>query len=231
MTYGLFTRLRGGALLKYFRPLLLILTVAIFSAATWADGIDPKTIITKGSGSTPITLTNPNPSFSGTATSNANCLSPTDVCFYQVFQNQTGVTLTSLNILVNDVAGFDFTCAITSQSIDFTSCGSSDNGHVTDIFFSGGTGVAAATQQCVPDTWIDQVAQSLGVFNCQKYDPDDYKFVGGEFAVLVDATANEDFAGQSVAGATVTTPEPGVGILILFGALAFGLLKLVRRVA
>jgi hypothetical protein len=241
--------LRGGALLNYFRPLLLILTVAIFSAATWADGIDPRTIIVKGSGSTPITLTNPNPSIGGpngatptVGSSNGfSCINPTDACYYQVYQNQTGVTLSSLNIALNDLTGFTFSCAITPQSIDFTNCSSSDNGSVTDIYFSGGTGVAPATQQCVPDTAIDKIAQAMGAFNCTQqsswnplnlYDPDDYKFVGGEFAVLIDATANEgNFAAQKVTGSVVTTPEPGEGIMLLFGALAFGLFKLVRRAA
>ena len=41
--------------------------------------------------------------------------------------------------------------------------------------------------------------------------------------------ADENFAGQSVTGQTLTTPEPDAGIMILSAALAFGLLKLLRR--
>jgi hypothetical protein len=44
-----------------------LFAVALFSAAAWADGVDPKVIPIKGSGSTPITLTNPNPTVSAQA--------------------------------------------------------------------------------------------------------------------------------------------------------------------
>jgi hypothetical protein len=57
-------------------------------------------------------------------------------------------------------------------------------------------------------------------------------FTGGEFGLLIDAAAGSEaqmFAGQSVSGTTLTTPEPDAGILMLSAALAFGLLKLLRR--
>jgi hypothetical protein len=227
-------RVYTGVLLKHLRPALLLVTVALFSASAWADGVDPKVIIQKGSGSIPITLTNPNPSFGPlTATTgsfgNAPCLSSSDACVSQVFQNQTGQTIHSLTIAINDLAGFSFQCG--DQVLFFSNCSASDNGSVTDLSFSGGTGIVAATQQCVPDSIIDLGLSLLGPNWCKKLDPEDYKFVGGEFGVLVDATKDEGFAGQSVAGQTLTTPEPGAGIMVLCSALAFALLKLVRRAA
>lgn len=217
-----------------------MLTAALFSASAWADGVDPKVIIQKGSGSIPITLTNPNPTFGPlTATTgsfgNTPCLTASDACVSQVFQNQTGQTIHSLTIAINDLAGFSFQCGDPSQILFFSSCNASDNGSVTDLSFSGGTGIVAATQQCVADSdpvlgALDKILFALPG-SCQKWDPDDYQFVGGEFGVLIDATASENFAGSNVSGQTLTTPEPGAGIMVLFSALAFGLLKLARRAA
>ncbi len=92
----------------------------------------------------------------------------------------------------------------------------SDNGHVTDVNFSGGTGIVPAIQQCVSPTAVSTLSAS-----CQE-------FTGGEFGLLIDAT-EAGFAGKSVSGTTLTTPEPDVGILVLSAAFAFGLLKLLRR--
>jgi hypothetical protein len=210
----------------------VILTAALFSAAAWADGIDPKVIIQKGGGSIPITVTNPNPSFPPVmATQNANCLTKTDACVFEVFQNQTPITLASVTIAIDDIQGFSFLCGSAAQILYFSSCNATDNGSITNVVFSGGSGIAPAVQQCVPDSPGDQLLAFFGKFNCRQSDPDDYKFVGGEFGVLIDATKDEGFNGQSVIARTVTTPEPGVGILLLFGALAFGLLKPVRRAA
>jgi len=219
-----------GVLLKHFRPVLLLLAVAFFSASAWADGIDPKVIIQRGTGSIPITVTNPNPTFGPvTATQNSHCLTQSDACVFEVFQNQTNQTLHALTIAINDIQGFSFQCGDASQILFFSSCSSSDDGHVTDVTFSGGTGIAPATQQCVPDSVIDVGLSLLSPTWCKKLDPDDFKFVGGEFGLLIDATASENFAGQSVTGQTLTTPEPDAGIMILSAGLAFGLLKLLRR--
>jgi hypothetical protein len=210
----------------------------LVSTAAWADGIDPKVIIQGGGGSTPITVTNPNPTFSGTATQNSNCLSPTDACYYQVFQNQTGQTLHSLTINITDLAGFVFSCGDLSQISFFSACSATDNGSVTSVFFSGGTGIAAATKVCVPDNLIEQGLALLSPNWCTnptwlKLDPDsldDLQYTsasGGEFALLIDGNAN--YAGQSVVGQTVSTPEPGTSLLVLFGALAFGGLLIARK--
>jgi hypothetical protein len=213
--------------LKHFRPVLLLLAVALFSASAWADGIDPKVIIQKGTGSIPITGQNPNPSFPvpghppliasvGSFNDNGTfrpCLLEMDACVSIVFQNQTSQTLHNLTIAINDLAGLSFECGDSSSF--FSSCSSSDDGHVTDVTFSGGIGILPAIQSCVSPT-------AVSALPCQTL------FTGGEFGLLIDAT-DAGFAGQSVSGMTVTTPEPDVGILMLSAAFAFGLLKLLRR--
>jgi hypothetical protein len=216
-----------GVLLKQFRPALSLLAVALFSASAWADGIDPKVIIQKGTGSIPITGQNPNPSFpapgqpaliaSEGSFLGRPCLTESDACVSIVFQNQTSQTLHNLTIAINDLGGFSFQCGGPSQILFFSSCSSSDNGHVTDVNFSGGTGIVPAIQQCVSPT----AASALSA-DCQT------QFKGGEFGLLIDAT-EAGFAGESVSGTTLTTPEPDAGILMLSAALAFGLLKLLRR--
>ena len=220
-----------GVLLKHFRPALLLLAIALFSAAAWADGIDPKVIIQNGTGSIPITGQNPNPSFPapgqpaliasvGSFNDNGTsrpCLSETDACVSIVFQNRTSQTLHTLTIAINDLTGFAFQCGDLSEISFFTNCSPpSDNGSVTDITFSGGIGILPAVQSCVSPTAVSSVS-------CQTH------FTGGEFGLLIDATASEGFAGQSVSGQTITTPEPVASILILSAGLAFGLLKLLRR--
>jgi hypothetical protein len=214
-----------GDLLKQFRPALLLLAVAVFSASAWADGIDPKVIIQKGTGSIPITSSNtPFGPFTSTVGSftfedqSRPCLTDTDACVSIVFQNQTSQTLHNLTIAINDIMGFSFQCGDASQILFFSSCNRSDNGQVTDINFSGGTGIVPAIQQCVSPT-------AVSALSCQKQ----FAPGSGEFGLLIDATASENFAGQSVSGSTLATPEPDAGILMLSAAVAFGLLKLLRR--
>jgi hypothetical protein len=211
-----------GVLLKLVHPALLLFAVALFSASAWADGIDPKVIIQKGTGSIPITVTNPNPMFAATATTaeegNTHCLTESDACVFEVFQNQTSQTLHNLTIAINDLTGFTFQCGDSSQISFFTSCSSSNNGHVTDVSFSGGTGILPAVQQCVAPSVVSALSTS-----CQT------QFTGGEFGLLIDATASEGFDDKFVSGQTLTTPEPDAGIMILSAAFAFGLLKLLRR--
>jgi len=191
--------------------MFLIVTAALFSTAAWADSIDPKVIIQNGSGSIPITITNPDPTFGPvTATQNSKCLTSTDACVFLVFQNQTGQTLTHLDILVTD-NGFTFGCG---SFLFFANCSSTDNGTVSDVSFSGGAGIKAAKLDCDDDD-----------------EDEDCHYKGGEFGLLIDGTASEHFLHDSVTGQTVTTPEPGAGLMVLFGALAFGLFKLVRRAA
>jgi hypothetical protein len=156
--------------------------------------------------------------FAATATTlaegNMHCLGELNACVFVVFQNQTSQTLHNLTIAITNLPTFSFLCPMDlSQIAFFSSCSGSDDHHVT---FSGGTGILPAIQSCVAPT-------AVSALSCQK------QFTGGEFGLLIDATASEGFAGQSVTGQTITTPEPDAAIMILSAALAFGLLKLLRR--
>jgi len=206
--------------MKHFRAALLLLAVAVFSASAWADGVDPKVIPIKGTGSTPITLTNPNPTVSAQAeapnAANLFCLGRV-ACVDDVFQNQTGKTLTSITMFFSASAnpGLVFGCGDMTQALFFDNCNESSVSGGEGIILSadgknGFTGVASAVLGCVSD---DGDCEERG-------------FVGGEFGVDIYG----DLAlGQNITVQVVTTPEPGAAILLLYGALAFGLLKLVRR--
>jgi hypothetical protein len=228
--------------LVHFRPALLLLAVGLFSASAWADGVDPKVIPIKGSGSTPITITNPNPVVTATAqapnAANLFCLGAA-ACVNDVFQNQTGKTLTSITMFFSSSAnpGLIFSCGDMTQAVFFDNCNAANVSGGEDIILSadgknGFNGVAPATQQCVADSdpalgAIDKVLFSLPG-GCQKWDPDDYKFVGGEFGIDI---YGDLMVGQSVTTQGITTPEPAAGLMVLSSALAFALLKLVRRPA
>ena len=227
---------RGGALLKQSRLLLAVLTAGLFSAAAWADGIDPKVIIQKGSGSTPITLTDPNPSVTSVAHANTESnpcfLATSTACVSDVFQNQTGKTITFLDIFVPAVQDLVFACGDLSDLLFFDHCNTSEGNGGTHVdFFADGlngfNGVVSATQQCVPDSLIDVGLSLLSKNWCQKLDPEDFKWVGGEFALDIEGADLPP--GTTITAQAITTPEPGAGLMVLFGALALGLFKLVRR--
>jgi hypothetical protein len=124
-----------------------------------------------------------------------------------------------------------------SQAVFFDNCNASNVSGGENIILSadgknGFNGVASATQQCVADSdpilgAIDKVLFALPG-GCQKWDPDDYKFVGGEFGIDIYG----DLAvGQSVTTTAITTPEPAAGLMVFSSALAFALLKWARRAA
>ncbi len=159
-------------------------------------------------------------------------------CISDVFQNQTGVTLTALDVFIPTVQNLIFSCGDLADLLYFDHCNASGGNGGTHIKFSadglnGFTGVAPATQQCVPDTdmllgLMDKVLFALPG-GCQKWDPDDFKWVGGEFALDIEGA---DLApGTTITAQAITTPEPGAGLMVLFGALALGMFKLVRRSA
>ncbi len=230
--------LRGGALLNFRKLIFTAIIAACCTTVALADGIDPKVIIQKGGGSIPITLTNPNPTFSGQASLNPNCLNPSVPCVYDVFQNQLGTTLTSLTIFIATVPNLVFTCGDQSLGLYFDHCGSTTVSGGTDISFTadglnGFNGVGPATQQCVADSdpflgAIDKFLFSLKG-GCQKWDPDDYKYVGGEFSVDIEGADMP--LGTTVGGSAITTPEPATGLLLLLGALTFAGVLATRKSA
>jgi len=204
--------------MKDFRAALLLLVMAVFSASAWADGVDPKVIPIKGTGSTPITLTDPNPTVSAQAgapnEANLFCLDRV-ACVDDVFQNQTGKTLTAITMFFSASAnpGLVFGCGDMTQALFFDNCNESSVSGGENIILSadgknGFTGVASAVLGCVSE-------------DCEKQE-----FIGGEFGVVI---YGDVAVGQNITVQAITTPEPGAAILLLCGALAFGLLKLVRR--
>jgi len=221
---------------KIVRSLLVVALFACAASLALADDIDPLVGIKHGSGSTPITITNPNPSVTGTLVQDPGngsiCTIAGDTCLQQVFQNQLGTTLTSLNILITTPAtNLTFSCNPAETDV-FTHCAVS---HVTggfNFFFSGGS-VESAQFKCVGDGDLDDFL--IPVFGCPNIltDKDDWKWVGGEFAVDIEGTITggkpDAPAGTSVTTQAITTPEPSSAAMLLFGMLAFALLKIARR--
>jgi len=218
----------------------LVLAFALFggsAALAFADGVDPLVGIKKGGGSTPITITNPNPIVTGTLVQDSGdgktCTIAGDTCLQDVFQNQLGTTLTSLTIFVTSPSNLTFSCNEAETDI-FTNCQVKPLNGGFDFFFSGGS-VASATLTCVPDGDLDDL--SVLIFGCPNkfLNADDYKWVGGEFAVDIEGILTDGVpdapAGTTVTTQVITSPEPGSASMLLFGMLAFGLLKVARRVA
>jgi len=157
-----------GSLLKHFRPGLLLLAVAIFSASAWAQS-DPKPIPQKGGDANLITLTNPNPTPPPQPVLPNNietnpCPLGSSLCADINFQNATGKTLTSITMFFAPQNNYVFNCPGSQDMLSavfFDNCSQSavsSKGVVIgeDITFSadgknGFNGVASA--QCVtPDT-------------------------------------------------------------------------------
>jgi hypothetical protein len=206
----------GGALLKLVRFLPILVTAALFSSASWADGIDPKVIPLGGTGSTPITITNPNPVVTAMAVgpnaANLFCLGAV-ACVDDVFQNQTGKTLTSLTMFFSskDNPGLIFSCGDMTKALFFDLCTASSVTGGEDVSFladgmNGFKGVLPAVQECEEE--------------------EECRFVRGEFGIDIYGDLK---VGDSVTTQAITSPEPGAGLMVLFGALAFALFKLLRR--
>ncbi len=214
--------------MKAYKLLFVLLASAVFSTAVLADGIDPQVIIKPGGGSTPITLTTPNPMVSTPAALNTGqCTDPSaPACVFDVFQNQTGSTITSLTIFIPTFGNLIFSCGDAASLSFFNSCSTSNIAGGTDVFFSNSigspfSGVATATKSC------DDDEEEFLSFSSES---DDCKFVGGEFAVDIEGagiTANDIHTPFPLT--VITTPEPAAALLMLFGALAFGLLAVGRR--
>ena len=216
----------------------LALAFTLFgSTATlaFADGVDPLAGIKKGGGSTPITITNPNPIVTGTMVQDSGdgktCTIAGDTCLQDVFQNRLGTTLTSLTIFVTSPSNLTFACNEEETDI-FAKCQVNPVNGGFDFFFSGGS-VASATLTCVPDGDLDDL--TVLVFGCPNkfLNADDYKWVGGEFAFDIEGTLTDGVpdapAGTTITTQVITSPEPGSASMLLFGMLAFGLLKVARR--
>jgi hypothetical protein len=218
--------MQRGVLLSHFRPALLLLAVAVFSASAWAQS-DPKPIPQKGTDATVITLTNPNPTVPGVVVASTACPFESNFCVFDNFQNATGKTLTSITMFFSssmNPAGLVFNCPSSQEMLSavfFDNCSQSavSNGDVTtgeDVTFSadmknGFNGVAP----CVSPTALSSVS------GCS----------GGLFAIDIYSSDHDldNLVGATITTTAITTPEPGAGLMVLFSALAFALFKLVRR--
>jgi hypothetical protein len=216
---------------KHFRPAVLLLAVALFSASAWAQS-DPKPIPQKGTDATLITLDDPNPTVTATAAANsaANpCPFQSAFCVDDNFQNETGKTITSITMFFSssDNPGLVFNCPSKTEMLSavfFDHCAPSAVSGGEDITFSadgklGFNGVASAgSTVCIPD--LDDL---FGLLGCDK---DDVTTADGLFAIDMYGDVGPK---TTITTQAITAPEPGAGLLVLFSALAFALFKLVRR--
>jgi hypothetical protein len=215
---------RRGVPLKHFRPGLLLLAVALCSAAAWAQ--DPKPIPQDPSTSTTvITLTNPNPTVPGVVVESTAC--PFGLhCVFDNFQNATGKTLTSITMFFSSAMnpeGLVFSCPDQSEmtkAVFFDICSPSPvyNGDVPigeDITFSADM---KGTFDGVSPAICPTALLSTG---CK----------GGLFAIDIYSSEGDldQLDGATITTQAITTPEPGAGLMVLFSALAFALFQLVRR--
>jgi len=208
----------GGVPLKHFRPGLLLLTVALFSAAAWAQ--DPKPIPQDPpTGTTVITLTNPNPTVMATAQANSEtnpCPFESAFCVDDNFQNATGKTITTITMFFSSAinAGLVFSCPSSQEMLSavfFDNCSQSAVSNGEDITFSadmknGFDGVSPA----ICPTAVLKTGCSGGLF-------------------AIDIYGSDVLSGTTITTTAITTPEPGAGLMVLFSALAFALFQLVRR--
>jgi hypothetical protein len=226
---------------KHFRPAVLLLTVALFSASAWAQS-DPKPIPQKGTDATLITLDDPNPTVTATAAANsaANpCPFQSAFCVDDNFQNETGKTITSITMFFSssDNPGLVFNCPSKTEmlfAVFFDNCSQSAGPMgAEDITFSadgknGFNGVASAgSTVCIPD--LDDFFGG-----CNK---EDQTTANGLFAIDMygsGVSCNESVTPAnctSITATAITAPEPGAGLMVLFCAFAVGLFKLIRRAA
>ena len=236
---------------KLIRFFVVVAFLGIAASLALADGVDPLVGTKSGGGSTPITLTNPNPTFDLTVVQDPGILGATgpgpicsisgDTCavdpnthMLPVFQNDTGVTLTSITLFIQNqpvnAPQLTYQCNTAETSI-FANCSTASVAGGTDVTLSGGPGVPAFVFRSDDDP-DDSFCQNAGPTGPGCSDD----FVGGEFAVDIEGIISGDPtndlpAGTNIQGAVVTSPEPGSALMLLFGMVAFALIKVARRAA
>ena len=231
--------------MKILRLLLVVALLSFSASVILADGVDPLVGIGHGNGSTPITITNPNPTFSLVTAQSPACTIAGDVCavippgmpdagMIPVFQNDLGKTIPTLTIFIQNIpmTALTYQCNFGELSF-FSTCNTVSVAGGTDVIFSGGTGVPALI--FYPDDDLDDES-CASVIPGPEGPPaacsDD--FVPTEFTVDIEGIISGDPTNDlpqnlNIQGSVVTTPEPGSALMLLFGMLAFALAKVARR--
>ena len=188
--------------------ILCVLALAGFAATVaMADGVDP-TVVIRRVDPAPLAITSPDETFDLFATKHHNIFA---------FQNDTGVTLTSLTLdLFAGSAGLLYSCGDFAGADIFSTCTSSsgaDGATIISFFGAVGnfTGLDAATCSSEDKGRGDDL-------NAPKDNNNDDKetCVGGIFSLEFDGIPN----GAQVRGTgTVSAPEPVTSVLLVSGLL------------
>ena len=173
--------------MRSIRLCLLVVTAALLSAATWADGIDPKVGIQGGGGSQHITPRNPNLNFKGT-TGTTECAIPNNICLVLELENDLGHAINSLIFSQGPLKfpNLTYECAIAFfwPSLRRSYTYEWRVGHR----FSGGSIPSACVSDNSPLAALDPPVVPPG--SC-KVGSDDY-VGGGEFALDIESVVNGD---------------------------------------
>ncbi len=205
--------------MKVSRIVLAFVLAGFAASVALADGADPL-ISVRRVDPAPIAITSPNQTFV------IFFIAGTSSVFDFAFQNDTGVTLTSLTL---DLAhGLTYNCASDFQTFDiFSSCGTSPGPlGSTFIKFSGTGGIftglepASCTAGSNTEGWDNNGPDGDG-------DADDNTCTGGIFSIEFSGLTQ----GEVVFGTgTVAAPEPMTAVLLLSGLVGLaGFRK--RRIA
>ena len=239
--------------MKITRLLLVLVFLSFSASVTLADGVDPLVGIRSGHGSTPITVNNPNPTFTLVVVQDpgtfVSLTTPGEVCSIAgdtcavvpsgpdagtipVFQNQTAGPLDAITIFIKDPTNsFIFTCNA-NETLIFTGCTTTVlPGVGTDVTFTGGSVPTAFTGDDDSDDPACLVAGPAAP-SCAE----DFNLALGEFAVDIEGAPAGDFTsdlpvGSTLTGSVITSPEPSSALMLLFGMLALTLTKVARRAA
>jgi len=227
---------------KLIRFFVVVAFLGTSASVALADGVDPLVGTKSGGGSTPITLTNPNPTFDLTVVHDPGdgsiCSFAGDTCavvptgpganMLPVFQNDTGTTLTTITLFIqNGTTALTYHCNTAETSI-FANCSTAIVDGGTDVTLSGGPGVLPFAFRSDDDS-DDSLCQRVGPSGAGCADD----FVG-EFAVDIEGVPgvpNELPINTEIRGTVVTGPEPGSALMLLLGMVAFALTKVARRAA
>ena len=203
--------------MKVSRIVLAFVLAGFAASVALADGADPLISVRKVDPA-PIAITSPDQTFDIFVVAGAGATA------LFAFQNDTGITLTSLTL--NLGAGLTYSCESDFQSFDvFSSCTSSGPSGSTIVFSGVGgvfSGLTAAT--CISD---DEGSGDDWNGSPDNNDDDKPSCTGGVFSIeFAGLTPGEVVSGTG----TVSAPEPMTAVLLFSGLVGLaGFRK--RRIA